>query len=296
MSDFMSKPMRKRDMLLMLGKWLPDKVKDVEDDLLYRFDGCRVLLVEDNVTNRILAEELLSEAGFEHEHAENGEIACQKAKAGGYDLILMDVQMPVMDGLTATKHIRTMIADEEMADLPIIALTANAMKGVREQCLEAGMNDYISKPYKKRDLNTMIAKWIEPRVGDAGEGQQGLSALDENIFNNYRTVLGEDYAAQVQSYLHNAKHLLTHIETAWAQEDLAVLKLSAFSLRTASSSMGIIELAKSCKALQYKADEILEYAGGFDDMDDDMLANVQDSMARAEKLLRGHMNQNEQGQ
>jgi len=163
MCDLLSKPMRKKDMLGMVRKHLPDKAEGRDKAGMYRFDGCRVLLVEDNRTNRILAEELLEEMGFSFDTAENGQIACEKVREKSYDILLMDMQMPVMDGYDATKAIRALIADGVLQDMPIIALTANAMKGDREKCIEAGTNDYITKPVKKADLNSTIAKWLEPR-------------------------------------------------------------------------------------------------------------------------------------
>ena len=109
--------------------------------------GRRLLLVEDNELNREIATEILTEAGFELESAENGQIACdmvQQAEPGYYDLVLMDVQMPVMDGYTATKNIRRM--DPEHANVPIVAMTANAFEEDRKLALEAGMNGHLAKP------------------------------------------------------------------------------------------------------------------------------------------------------
>ncbi len=163
MCDFLSKPMRKKDILSMVQKWLPDKL---EKSYGSRFDGYCALLVEDNRINRMLAEELLEEMGFVVDIAEHGQIACEKVIAKNYDIILMDIQMPVMDGYTATKNIRSLIAEEVVKDLPIIALTANAMKGDREKCIGAGTNDYITKPVKKAELNTTISQWLEPTTDE----------------------------------------------------------------------------------------------------------------------------------
>lgn len=111
----------------------------------------KILLVEDNPTNIQLSSKLLQKRGHNVIVAENGKLALEKLEKEEFDVILMDVQMPVLDGLEATKRIR-----ESGNDICIIALTANAMKGDRERCLDAGMNDYISKPIKKEELFEVI--------------------------------------------------------------------------------------------------------------------------------------------
>ncbi len=124
--------------------------------------GFRVLLVEDNVVNRQVAVELLEQAGISVETALNGAEALEKAHRSLpdiYDLVFMDIQMPVMDGLEATRLIRK---DERFKSLPIIAMTAYAMSGDRERCLEAGMNDHIAKPFDPENLYGIMAKWLPP--------------------------------------------------------------------------------------------------------------------------------------
>lgn len=124
-----------------------------------RAQGLRILLVEDNVLNQEVATEILSSAGISVEVANNGKEAVEAVAASVYDIVLMDVQMPVMGGYEATKRIR---AIGQYKDLPIIAMTAHAMQGAREECLEAGMNDYISKPIDPDSLFLTIRKWVKP--------------------------------------------------------------------------------------------------------------------------------------
>ena len=119
--------------------------------------GARILLVEDNKANQNITQELLENAGFRVDMAENGQEAIQLAQARIYDLILMDSQMPVMDGLEATRVIRAL---PDYADTPIIALTANAYEQNRRNCLEAGMNDFIAKPVKMSALLASIRQWL----------------------------------------------------------------------------------------------------------------------------------------
>jgi signal transduction histidine kinase/CheY-like chemotaxis protein len=122
--------------------------------------GARILLVEDNELNQQVATELLTDAGFNIDLAENGEIAIQKVQKSSYDVVLMDMQMPVMDGLTATREIRKL---PMFAKLPILAMTANVMSSDREKIVEAGMDDYISKPIDPDALFATLLKWIPPK-------------------------------------------------------------------------------------------------------------------------------------
>ncbi len=122
--------------------------------------GKRVLLVEDNIINRELASELLADLGISVEVAVNGHEGVARATEEAFDLVLMDIQMPVMDGLTATRQIR---ADERLRDLPIIAMTAHAMSGDREKSLDAGMNDHITKPIDPEKLTAALSRWIAER-------------------------------------------------------------------------------------------------------------------------------------
>ncbi|MGH8517826.1 MAG: response regulator, partial [Panacagrimonas sp.] len=120
--------------------------------------GARVLLVEDNVLNRRLAGEILAEAGARVDTAENGRDAVAAVSVGTYDLVLMDVQMPVMDGLDATRIIRRL---PQSRGLPIVAMTANAMQSDREECLMAGMDDFLAKPIDSARLLEVMARHLQ---------------------------------------------------------------------------------------------------------------------------------------
>ncbi|BDT69539.1 sensor histidine kinase RcsC [Comamonadaceae bacterium OS-1] len=141
--------------------------------------GARILLVEDNELNQQVACELLFEAGCVVEIADNGEIAVDMvAKShlhtgAGYDLVLMDMQMPVMDGVTATRLLRQ---DRRNADLPIVAMTANAMAADRQRCLDAGMNDFVTKPIEPEALWRALAQWIAPHSGLGGVPHAGTAS------------------------------------------------------------------------------------------------------------------------
>ena len=114
----------------------------------------RVLVVEDNPTNRMLVIKVLEKWGCETDIAENGQIALDKYRKNNYDILLMDLQMPVKDGYETTKSIRALKSGKK--DVPIIAMTAHAIKGELERCMALGMNDFISKPFNVTELHEKI--------------------------------------------------------------------------------------------------------------------------------------------
>jgi len=130
---------------------------DAEQVIFSQYPGAHILLVEDNAINREVAEELLNAVGLTVESAEDGEIAVEKAKSNHYDLILMDIQMPNMNGLEATRLIRLQPA---CTDVAILAMTANVFESDRVACKKAGMNGFISKPVDPEQLFSVVLKWL----------------------------------------------------------------------------------------------------------------------------------------
>jgi two-component system, sensor histidine kinase and response regulator len=167
---FMAKPVRRQRLLQMIARLLGETPGDAGDDgrkhkmhTQYTVreamkHSVRILLAEDNPVNQKLAVMMLGKAGYKVEVASNGKVAVAKFTESpeDYDLIFMDVQMPEMDGKAATQTLRRLGFD----DVPIIAMTAHAMKGDREMCLEAGMNDYITKPIKRETVFEMINRYV----------------------------------------------------------------------------------------------------------------------------------------
>ena len=120
----------------------------------------RILLVEDNPVNLMVAQRLLQVLGAECDTAGNGQAALEKLDGGNYDLVLMDCQMPVLDGYAATRRWREIEQERKPTQrLPIVAMTANAMAGDRQKCLDAGMDDYLAKPVTRNDLERCIERW-----------------------------------------------------------------------------------------------------------------------------------------
>ena len=144
----------------------PENASGVEpDEIITQYSvleemksSVRILLAEDNPVNQKLAKIMLLKAGYQVMVANNGQEAVKilTDAPDGVDLIFMDVQMPLMDGLEATRRIRKL----GFGELPVVAMTAHAMKGDRERCIEAGMNDYVTKPIKRQLVFEMIEKWV----------------------------------------------------------------------------------------------------------------------------------------
>jgi CheY-like chemotaxis protein len=129
--------------------------------------GQQVLLVEDNPVNQTVIEAMLRSLGYQVALVGDGAQAVHSAEQRHFAAILMDCRLPIMDGYEATRQIRRLTGQ---ADVPIIALTANALQGDREACLDAGMNDYLAKPFKRADLQRLLLRWLPPRPSAGGQG------------------------------------------------------------------------------------------------------------------------------
>jgi CheY-like chemotaxis protein len=146
-------------------------------------EQARVLLVEDNPTNQLVALAILKKLGVQANSAANGKEAIASLRANRYDLVLMDVQMPEMDGMEATRIIRSGEGAVLDAKIPIIAMTANAMQGDHESCLAAGMDDYLAKPVTPAALATMLNRWLNRSVEqiDSGGGLASPEAMARTL-------------------------------------------------------------------------------------------------------------------
>ena len=141
--------------------------------MLAGIQGARVLLVEDNDINRIVASEILADAGMVVEIAENGRIALEMVQQRPYGIVLMDMQMPVMDGIEATQEIRKIAS---LQGLPIVAMTANAMEVDRQRCMAAGMNDFVTKPFEPDELWRALLQWTLAPVGPETRAEPQITA------------------------------------------------------------------------------------------------------------------------
>ncbi|GLX81025.1 PAS domain-containing hybrid sensor histidine kinase/response regulator [Thalassotalea eurytherma] len=186
-SSFLTKPVTPSSLLDSIMDALGRKVIDVSrssarrehtQQLIDKLSGAKILLVEDNEINMELAVEILSSNGIIVSTAKNGAIAIEMLESQTFDGVLMDCQMPVLDGYEATKIIRH---KEKFKDLPILAMTANAMVGDKEKVLAVGMNDHIAKPINVKDLFGSLSKWITPSSPQAVQKPKVVSAAEGDV-------------------------------------------------------------------------------------------------------------------
>lgn len=218
-----------------------------------------VLLVEDNSMNQALAKKVLEGFGFSVKIAGNGKIALDMLKAEDFDIVLMDIQMPEMDGYTATGEIRKNFKGKK-AELPIIAMTAHAFAEVQEKCLEAGMNDYISKPFKSKELfekiallvgkekistNSLAIEEVEETT-DTTEAQKNSSSPEEFIDLKHLEELSggnpEFIIEMIDVFLKDTPPELTLMNEALAAEDWPKLKGVVHKIKPSIAFLGIKKL------------------------------------------------------
>ena len=231
-----------------------------------------ILLAEDNATNQKLAIRLLDRMGYEADIVETGLAAVEAVSGGDYDVVLMDLQMPEMDGLEATRQIRRELHDPLQPY--IVAMTANAMAGDRERCLAAGMNDYVSKPIRVKALIDALSRAgesVQKLKGDLAESddakQQKPEAVEETgpapspdgetldtaALDNLRETVGgdEEFLIElVETFLEDAPQMLADMRQAAETGDAPGLRLHAHSLKSNSAEFGAMSLNALCKQLE----------------------------------------------
>ena len=218
-----------------------------------------MLLADDDPTNRTVAVGLLSAMGMEVDVAGDGKEAVEKAVAKDYEIVLMDMRMPNMDGVTATRLIRER---EDLADLPIIAMTANVLKAQKEECLAAGMSDFIGKPFDPAEFYTIIHKWVTglgdaPMFGAAGEALFGegihlpshIDGLD--IRAGLRRVAGMRalYIQTLKSFSDRGD-VIADLRRAVAEQDIERAILEAHSLKGAAGMIEAGEVSRFAAELE----------------------------------------------
>ncbi|MCD2453240.1 PAS domain S-box protein [Methylicorpusculum oleiharenae] len=199
---------------------------DAEAQLSRNYAGAHLLLAENNAINREVALDLLHEVGMSVDVAENGRIALDKIQTNRYDLVLMDVQMPELDGLAATQKIR---AQSCYSDLPILAMTANAFEEDRMNCLSAGMNDFIAKPVIPEALYSALLRWLSPekrrQVAAESMVQSTGPSQDKTVNAVYESVDkdNQDYPDLLNTDSPGSLHLLTLFADGHSQDMKHVL-------------------------------------------------------------------------
>ncbi len=224
-----------------------------------------VLIVEDNPVNLLMVQNILKQTGLHILSATDGRQAVNIFKGNNINLILMDCQMPIMDGFVATKQIRRIEATRTTR-IPVIALTANAFTENRQSCIAAGMDDFLSKPFKKAQLLDLVERWLsnaqsEPKKAEKPEVEQMTvshhamqNALDVTIMQELKDMddTGSNvFIAQItDTYFANAEQLMQKIELAFAEGSLAVIAKSAHQLKSSSSNVAALALSELFSQLE----------------------------------------------
>ena len=226
--------------------------------------GRRILLVEDSEINREVAVAALQALGCIVETAENGLVALEALKERQFDLVLMDCQMPELDGYAATREIRRQ-EQGGGSRLPVVAMTAHAMQGDREKCLAAGMDDYISKPFKRAELEATLGRWLQPESKDAetaapaetGAGEDAASGealLDTaaiEVLRNLGTEAGGDLVQRVLNlFLSEAPKLMGVLRQGLQNGDADAAKRGAHTLKSNAASVGAMRFSELCRSAE----------------------------------------------
>jgi PAS domain S-box-containing protein len=223
--------------------------------------GSHILLVEDSRINQAFVEEVLAQIECDVTTVSNGQEALDALKSGRhFDLVLMDCQMPVMDGFEATRRICAMKESGDVRKgLPVIALTANAMKGDRQRCMEAGMDDYITKPVRKKDLKEKIYFWIKKKeisvTEDDGEASENSddAIVDYALLEEARALLKDKFDLLLGHYIEDVENYIREIETAAADGDMEAAIRPAHTIKSTSKRMGALRLANLAKDIELEA-------------------------------------------
>jgi len=255
----------------------------------------RLLLAEDNPVNQEVALGILQIEGYQVTVAKNGAEAVEAFSKSAFDLVLMDCHMPEMDGFEATRKIREMEKQGNLKRIPIVALTANAMQQDREECLNAGMDDHLSKPYSRLQMRETLDRWLpadgvdEPaadKVENAHAKGSGkvVSILDRSAVEGLRALQTIDnpdlFTRIIDAYLDDTPKVLEKMRQAMAADDMFEIAKAAHTLKSSSANVGAVEFSDRCKQLEASARR------GSVGMVRELLSDVQVAYTSVESALR----------
>ncbi len=291
---YLFKPIHRQLLKEALGAVFGTEQKASEHPTLGKMflEGYRILLVEDNEFNQQVGRELLEKKGAKVDVASNGREAVDTVSSRAYDLVLMDLQMPVMDGFAATHAIR---AQASLANLPIIAMTANALSEERERCLSVGMNDFIAKPIMPDRFYEIVACWLGSALGEnpintnlAKEDEKKLRppslAIDLEIgllhVDGDRTL----YRKLARNFRAQQANAALRARDAWVAEDSLTARRLAHSLKGMAGTLGAVPLAEAAAQLEslLKEGSGAEGVVGLLDTLDQQLGSVLEAIDRLE--------------
>ncbi len=222
--------------------------------------SAKVLIVDDNPVNLKVAKGLIAPYKLQLETAINGAIAVELVKNNKYDLVFMDHMMPVMDGIEATAAIRS-LDSEYYQNLPIIALTANALVGAKELFVNEGMNDFLAKPIEVKKLNEVLQRWIPKEKQEAFTHVEvelkvhnvSIEGIDTN--HGIRVIGGnlEDYYDVLNTFLYDGLKKIENLKEPLETQSLDTYRIELHALKSASGSIGALEVSNAAKALEEAA-------------------------------------------
>jgi signal transduction histidine kinase/DNA-binding response OmpR family regulator len=226
-----------------------------------RFTG-RVLLVEDNIINRKVARATLKQLGLEVLEAVNGSLALDMLARETVDLVLMDMNMPVMDGLEATRRVRIAEASGQFAGRrPIIAMTANVLHEAVDACRQSGMDGFVPKPFQRSQIIEELARWLHttPTSVSVSAPAQVDSPVGEPVdviaYRQVEETMGPEMTLLLAEFIATTTHLLDDISRAAEQHDRITIKLRAHTLRSSASAVGAVPLSALAAALEASASQ-----------------------------------------
>jgi CheY-like chemotaxis protein/HPt (histidine-containing phosphotransfer) domain-containing protein len=222
----------------------------------------RLLLVEDNEVNQRVAAKTLEKLGYRVDISDDGEEAVEAVSLTDYAAVVMDIQMPKMDGYEATAEIRRRESAAGDERIPIIAMTANALHGDREKALEAGMDDYIAKPVRANELEEVLRRWVsivEPAIEEKGastdgESNSGNFVLDPEVLKSLEELEGDGerglLAELAGMFLEDAENRLETMHRAVGEGDANAIRESSHALKGSSANLGAWRMQDICNRLQ----------------------------------------------
>lgn len=256
-SVILSKQFIRTALVSKVATLIPEFVLNKDNALIY-FQDVKILLVEDNRVNAQITTEILNEFGCQMELCGDGQQAIEAFTNNTYDLVLMDCQMPVMDGFESTRHIRIFERDSGRTATPIIALTANAMKGDSERCLNAGMNDYITKPIKRDKLRNVLTRFIDAKKLVVKPETLAASPLIDHTVYDQTAMLYEAADSNLNHLVSDLNRSMTMLAQQYAKLPPNIVFESVQVIVSLAQLLGFVRLQKSLKAL---ADAALQLHG-----------------------------------
>ncbi|MBP3139748.1 response regulator [Aliivibrio fischeri] len=252
----------------LLSKEKIEQQKDIEQQKNCVFSDANILVVEDNHANQIVIKNILNYAGYSIDIAQNGKEAITKAINTQYDLIFMDISMPEMDGMTATKKIRSL--SDTHQNMPIIALTAHALSGDKERFIEAGMTDYLSKPFNRSDLLECLAKYLfkegkqdpsfcqECDLCEFNESTEEPKSMDNELLLVDEQIIQQIIADTdasvmpelIRFYIIESKERVETISNAAKNKDLYALEFEAHTLGSSALTLGNVALSTLAREIE----------------------------------------------